>query len=681
MEEINKNYIINSLNASPFNKDIETIHDFDSKNSKEILDYIYEIVISIDPDQTILYNETNETCKLKLLSKFLELHQIKQEIEEDQLENFTRDLFSHNIKVLYIILYYCFKNYKEMKERYEYNKVAKSVINQTSSLYSIDSYINQGGYGIVLSGTKLSDNKQVALKFYGYGSAIPQMEWIEKEIKIILKLHNCDDVAKILGLFRDSLEGRIPFGMTGLHGMPITKKFKDNFPVIVMEKLCGGEVLDKICSQMKNNTSISEQHISTIFRNFILAVNEIHDKSDIIHCDYKAENIVFVNDDPNDFSLKIIDFGLALSLEQGEECEEFVIDNIERGSPGMVAPETLIYNDNNRGKYLYSRATDIWQTGCILYLMLNSTYPFKGIRSNYDTVCRERIKSGQFYDDRNRLRRSSEACDLVSKILTVDPNNRISGKEILNHPWISNNAMVSSADMGEVYRNNIKQWSYRKKLRKCLEGKIQAGKNQKESLKKVLFELSSRSLPSSPTNPNKRMKLDVLEISQECFQKLRLSYVSSFSIQQNTSSSYISSSEIATAIDHKGMDFNSFCQVLNGVDLGFMAKKEVFDIFDDDNSNYVDYFEFLIVLLPFRNDLVNINNNPLLFFEIFDIRGKGNITKSELMCVMSKLLEEEIDYKIFQFDEIFKVIDTSGDGLINFDEFERFINIIGESTL
>lgn len=97
------------------------------------------------------------------------------------------------------------------------------------------------------------------------------------------------------------------------------------------------------------------------------------------------------------------------------------------GTVGYTAPE--IVKDER-----YSKSVDMWAMGCVLYTLLCGFPPF------YDEsiqVLTEKVARGQYtflspwWDDI-----SKPAQDLVSHLLTVDPEKRYTIKEFLAHPWI-----------------------------------------------------------------------------------------------------------------------------------------------------------------------------------------------------------------------------------------------------
>ena len=118
--------------------------------------------------------------------------------------------------------------------------------------------------------------------------------------------------------------------------------------------------------------------------------------------------------------IKIADFGLSKVIWDTQTMTPC-------GTVGYTAPE--IVKDER-----YSKSVDMWAMGCVLYTLLCGFPPF------YDEsiqVLTEKVARGQYtflspwWDDI-----SKSAQDLVSHLLTVDPDKRYNIKQFLNHPWI-----------------------------------------------------------------------------------------------------------------------------------------------------------------------------------------------------------------------------------------------------
>jgi serine/threonine-protein kinase RCK2 len=118
--------------------------------------------------------------------------------------------------------------------------------------------------------------------------------------------------------------------------------------------------------------------------------------------------------------IKIADFGLSKIVWDTQTMTPC-------GTVGYTAPE--IVKDER-----YSKSVDMWALGCVLYTLLCGFPPF------YDEsieVLTEKVAKGQYtflspwWDDI-----SKSAQDLISHLLTVDPEKRYTIKEFLAHPWI-----------------------------------------------------------------------------------------------------------------------------------------------------------------------------------------------------------------------------------------------------
>lgn len=118
--------------------------------------------------------------------------------------------------------------------------------------------------------------------------------------------------------------------------------------------------------------------------------------------------------------IKIADFGLSKVIWDSQTMTPC-------GTVGYTAPE--IVKDER-----YSKSVDMWALGCVLYTLLCGFPPF------YDESIQtltEKVARGQYtflspwWDDI-----SKPAQDLVSHLLTVDPEKRYDIKQFLNHPWI-----------------------------------------------------------------------------------------------------------------------------------------------------------------------------------------------------------------------------------------------------
>jgi calcium-dependent protein kinase len=82
----------------------------------------------------------------------------------------------------------------------------------------------------------------------------------------------------------------------------------------------------------------------------------------------------------------------------------------------------------------YDEKCDLWSVGVILYILLCGYPPFNGIN---DEEIIKKVKRGKFSTDEEEWADiSTDAIDLVSKLLDYNPDSRLSAKEALQHKWI-----------------------------------------------------------------------------------------------------------------------------------------------------------------------------------------------------------------------------------------------------
>uniref|UniRef100_A0A674ECP4 non-specific serine/threonine protein kinase n=1 Tax=Salmo trutta TaxID=8032 RepID=A0A674ECP4_SALTR len=199
------------------------------------------------------------------------------------------------------------------------------------------------------------------------------------------------------------------------------KVFDDGRSVyLVTELMKGGELLDKILRQK----FFSEREASAVLHTITKTVEYLHAQG-VVHRDLKPSNILYVDESGNPESIRICDFGFAKQLraENGLLMTPCYTAN-------FVAPEVL-------KKQGYDAACDIWSLGVLLYTMLTGFTPFANGPEDTPEEILARIGSGKFSLTGGYWNSvSAEAKDLVSKMLHVDPHQRLTAAQVLRHPWI-----------------------------------------------------------------------------------------------------------------------------------------------------------------------------------------------------------------------------------------------------
>lgn len=216
---------------------------------------------------------------------------------------------------------------------------------------------------------------------------------------------------------------------------------------IVLELVSGGELFHQIVRLTYFSEDLSRHVITQVAE----AIRYLHEEAGVVHRDIKPENLLFYPaafipspivqvrsgedaDSKQDEGvyipgvgaggigvIKLADFGLSKIIWDAKTMTPC-------GTVGYTAPE--IVNDQR-----YSKSVDMWALGCVLYTILCGFPPF------YDEniqVLTEKVARGEYtflspwWDEI-----SKPAKDLVSHLLTVDPDRRYTIDQFLAHPWIT----------------------------------------------------------------------------------------------------------------------------------------------------------------------------------------------------------------------------------------------------
>ncbi|KAJ0424924.1 kinase-like domain-containing protein [Aspergillus carlsbadensis] len=187
---------------------------------------------------------------------------------------------------------------------------------------------------------------------------------------------------------------------------------------IAMEYLDLGD----LHSYLRNNPALPEKEAREIIFQILDGINLMHD-NEFTHRDLKLNNILLKQVPPNDWWVKIADFGISKRIEDG-----IGLPTMTKGTPGYMAPELLGFIP--RGT---PYAVDIWAVGEITFQLLTKRPAFEspGRLSNYvqDT-------SNFFYDPIHATRTTELGINFILSTLRPEPDQRISARDALEHRWM-----------------------------------------------------------------------------------------------------------------------------------------------------------------------------------------------------------------------------------------------------
>lgn len=137
-------------------------------------------------------------------------------------------------------------------------------------------------------------------------------------------------------------------------------------PYIIMDYI-GGNGLDDL---LQSQVYVDWQESVDLFIKIADALEHAHNKS-IVHRDLKPSNIMISNTESGNNDIKIVDFGIAKLIPEGDMTTQGITQTGELiGSPSYMSPEQCT-------GLKMDRRSDIYSIGCVMYEVLTGSVPFK----------------------------------------------------------------------------------------------------------------------------------------------------------------------------------------------------------------------------------------------------------------------------------------------------------------
>jgi len=202
---------------------------------------------------------------------------------------------------------------------------------------------------------------------------------------------------------------------------------------LVMECMEGGELFDKVVS--KKDKRFSEDEARFALRQMLLALNYLHSHG-FVHRDVKLENFVYDAQDSD--HLKLIDFGFSKKWDASRSKMSQAL-----GSAAYVAPEVMNRN--------YTSQCDMWSLGVVGFILIGGYMPFSG-----KEVAAKRGMYTMKPEKWDGI--SAEGRDFIRSMLEVNPAQRLTAQQALEHPWILGKALPTPDGMEGVVED-LRQFS------------------------------------------------------------------------------------------------------------------------------------------------------------------------------------------------------------------------------
>ncbi|KAG0368843.1 hypothetical protein BGZ54_001041 [Gamsiella multidivaricata] len=347
------------------------------------------------------------------------------------------------------------------------------------SEYVLGDELGSGGFGFVVSATRMSDYKEVAVKFI-FRDKVPVHGWAkDPELGVIpMEIYVLRNVqhSNIIGFLNAYQDPKFFYLVMELHGTPWSANNpllnKNNTSVIEamgnatlsQQRLSGSSSTSSSVSSSSfqststSSSSISLSHSSSenelymeppkpsllvrrtscdlfeciehhskfsesqariIFKQIVECVEYLNSRG-ICHRDIKDENVVI----DNDFKVKLIDFGSAVIIPRphGKLFDRFY------GTINYASPEIL------KGEKYRAESAEIWSLGILLYTILYGEVPFN------DPL---QAISGPYISP--RVQSSPECLHLLNWMLAKSPERRATIEDVVDHPWIAGLTMAGTA--------------------------------------------------------------------------------------------------------------------------------------------------------------------------------------------------------------------------------------------
>jgi calcium-dependent protein kinase len=201
------------------------------------------------------------------------------------------------------------------------------------------------------------------------------------------------------------------------HTVRFIEWFEDDLNDYLVMELCAGGRLVRFLANMQN---YSERDTAFLMQQLLSAVAHLH-RNQILHRDVKPDNLLLESSRPlYDNKLKLGDFGLSCHCAHGRDVR------LSAGTAEFISPQAI--------DGCYDTKTDMWSCGVTMYYLLCGFVPF---RAPTEAGIFAAVKRGNFSFAAMEWKIvSAEATDMIRCLLKMNPNERWSAQDAMNHVWV-----------------------------------------------------------------------------------------------------------------------------------------------------------------------------------------------------------------------------------------------------
>ena len=273
-----------------------------------------------------------------------------------------------------------------------------------------------------------------------------------------------------------------------------------------MEYVDNGD-LNQLITKYKNDEKFFEEKrlLNWLFQ---LCLSLLYLKeNEIIHRDIKPSNIFLLKDD----TIKLADFGISKKVSKE--------DGIFIGTPIYTSPEIISKKD-------YSYKADIWSLGVTFLQLIFLRLPFLGEdhETIYNNIIHKILNPKILNKDKNGYNEdiiknySKEFIDLIDKMVSLNPDDRPSVKDILNKAIIKTRMELylkeNNFDENEIIKTKDEIKQKIKEISKNIEKneKDLTEKERKQSMKTIKNLMEKREFLKKLIIINNSFKTDFKSI-------------------------------------------------------------------------------------------------------------------------------------------------------------------------